>query len=151
MINWKRLFRVNDRKSAEKSLPRITSSEVHRTFGPSQPPPIPSPGGRQLEQAVGLWNDRDYDRALPLFDAAVSAGHRSLAHSLLGEIYIYKKELFLAVNQLLHCLRCPDRSEDMLWEATTRLGYIYDAAGREKEAQLVKDLAQYINRKKGGL
>src|ERR1700730_8001486 len=119
-------------------LPPITDQYLESTFGRATPPPISGAGGKDLELAVQYWNSQNYERSFPLLKSAVERGlcsaHKSLAHSLLGQIELERHNLLLAVGHFIACLSIEGRDRGMFWEAATRLEMIYRGAGRLSEA-----------------
>jgi hypothetical protein len=106
-------------------------------------------GGKYLEQARAAWNRDDHDSARDLLECALAAEltmpYESLAHSLLGQIWLGKGDIDRAVQHFLKCLEVHARAADALWMSAIRLHIIYDEAGRKEDAERLKALAAAIN------
>jgi ankyrin repeat protein len=130
-----------------KALPKITGKYLHHAF--ENTVHMPEEGGENFRLAVQCWNKGKYDNCLELLEKAIDSGltesFEASAHSLLGQIYLEKRNREKTVSHFLRCLEHPGGNRIAVWPAAIRLYILYREADRIQESEKLLALANAAN------
>lgn len=104
------------------------------------------PGREQFVEGAEEYKKGHWETACRLLKEAISLEltmpYESSAHRALGTIYINLGDLQLSVEHYLKCLEVPVRDEEALRDSINVLSLIYRLAGRERDAESLRELAE---------